>query len=47
MIISGWDEELEHRQEFSSNSDNDLNRIFVSMRNTLREDIKDIQKIVW
>lgn len=48
MIITGSNETSEKDQENRPYSDNsDLNRTFVSMRNNLREDLKDIQNIQW
>lgn len=48
MIITGSNETSERDQERRSYSDNsDLNRTFVSMRNNLREDLKDIKNIQW
>lgn len=48
MIITGSNEKTEKGQECRSTSDiSDLNRTFLSMRNNLREDLKDIQNIQW
>ena len=48
MIIIGSNEKTEKDQECRSYSDNsDLNRTFVSMRNNLREDLKEIKNIQW
>jgi hypothetical protein len=48
MIITGCNEETEKDLECRSYSDNsDLNRTFVSMRNNLRDDLKEIKNIQW
>lgn len=48
MIITGSNETSERDQKYRFYSDkSDLNRTFVSMRNNLREDLKDIQNIQW
>lgn len=48
MIITGCNKKAEKDLDCRSCSGNsDLNRTFVSMRNNLREDLKEIMKIEW
>lgn len=48
MIITGSNDNKEREQDYNSISESsELNRTFVSMRNNLREDLKDIKNIQW
>lgn len=48
MIITGCNETLDRDSiQKSFSEDKELNRTFQSMRNTLRNDLKDIKEIKW
>jgi len=48
MIITGSNEISEKdRERKSSPEKNEMSRTFICMRNSLREDLKDIKNIQW